>query len=288
MRDDRRPATPVPGLPLATGNLAPHDAAELEALLEQIHAATGLRGTGYKERYLRRRLGVRMRRLGLDRYGDYAALLKEDAAEYEHLLDAIAINVSRFWRNGEVWQVLRDTVVPELLAADEGPVRMWSAGAASGEEAHTLAMIVEERRQAMGAAAPEVRILGTDLDPQALARARRGTYPADAVADLPPELRDRWLESTGGVAVSDVIRRMVDFRELDLTTDAPPPPQHLVLCRNVLIYFERDVQEGVLARIAGVVPPGGFLVLGQAEMLVGPARDVFRPETARERIYRRA
>lgn len=287
MRDGSPPA--VPGLPLATGDLGPRDAAELQALLEQIHVATGLQGAGYKERYLRRRLGVRMRRLGLERYRDYATRLQEDTAEYACLLDAIAINVSRFWRNGEVWAALRDRVVPELLSGVADPVRMWSAGAASGEEAHTLAMVVEERRRAMGPAAPDVRILGTDLDRQALERARRASYAPDAVADLPRELRDAWLDGTADVVtVNSMLRRMVHFQELDITTDAPPPPQHLVLCRNVLIYFERAVQETVLERFADVVPAGGFLVLGQAEMLVGAARDAFQPLTARERIYRRA
>lgn len=283
-----RPGAPVPGLPLATGDLGPRDAAELEALLKQIHAATGLRGAGYKERYLRRRLGVRMRRLGLERYREYAARLTQDTAEYDHLLDAIAINVSRFWRNGVVWEALRDVVVPELLASGVDPVRMWSAGAAAGEEAYTLAMVVEDERRVMGPGAPTVRIVGTDLDGQALERARRASYSADAVADLPPELGDRWLATDATATVSDVLRGMVDFQELDITTHAPPAPQHLVLCRNVLIYFERAVQETVLARIADVVPPGGFLVLGQAEMLVGAARDAFQPLTARERIYRRA
>ncbi len=279
---------PVPALPLATGDLSTDDAAELRALLQQIEGVTGIRGSGYKERYFRRRLGVRMRRLGLERYGDYAERLRTDPAEYERLVDAIAINVSRFYRNAEAWTLIRTGIVPALFELDEREVRIWSAGTASGEEAYTMAMVLAEHAEETGRADRLDRfdVLGTDIDTDALSRARRGVYEARALDELPDELR-HWFDPGPPCRVVESLKRWVRFEALDMTMDAPSGPRQLVLCRNVLIYLEREVQEQVLERVADVVPRDGFLVLGQAEMLVGPARNLFRPVATRERVYRR-
>ncbi len=284
------PRPPVPPLPLATGELSPRDARELDALLSQIRAVTGLEGSGYKERYLRRRLGVRMRRLGLERYGAYAESLRQDEDEYARLLDAIAINVSRFYRNGSVWTTIRDRVVPDLFAPDVPRIRVWSAGSASGEEAYTLAMVLAEHARRTGTGLGRFEVLGTDIDAAALERARLGTYDEAALQELPAELAERWLEPDGGEGTRTIrpeLRRRVRFEALDLTAAMPEGPVHLGVCRNVLIYLERSVQERVLQGLAELLDPGGYLVLGKAEMLVGPARDVFRPIATRERVYQR-
>ncbi|HKJ93266.1 MAG TPA: protein-glutamate O-methyltransferase CheR [Longimicrobiales bacterium] len=277
--------TPAP-LPLSTGELGARDAAELQDLLNGIRDRFGLSGAAYKERYFRRRLGLRMRRLGIGRYADYARRLEDDPEEYGRLLDAVAINVSRFFRNPDVWQALRRDVVPALFARD-GAVRLWSAGAAAGEEAYTLAMVLAEH--AGGADDLErFAIVGTDIDTQALERARRAEYPDDALAELDPGTRVRWFDGGPPWRVRPELLRLVRFRTLDLAGDRFPGDQHLILCRNVLIYFERALQEAVLARFVDALAPGGYLVLGQAETLVGPARETLRRIGNRERVYQRA
>lgn len=273
-------------LPLATGELSARDAAELHMLLDRIHARFGLSGAAYKERYFRRRLGMRMHRLGIARYADYMHRLEMDPDEYGRLLDAVAINVSRFFRNPDVWTALKRDVIPALFAQDP-PVHLWSAGSAAGEEAYTLAMLLAEHA-ATPAALDRFSIMGTDIDGHALERARSARYEDDALAELQPATRCRWFQGGPPWTVRPELRRLVHFRTLDLAVDPFPGDQHLVLCRNVLIYFERALQESILVRFVDALVPGGFLVLGQAETLLGPARGAFRRIGNRERVYQRA
>jgi chemotaxis protein methyltransferase CheR len=283
--DGPTPDVGVP-LPLSTGELKPLDAAELRELLEGIQARFGLSGAGYKERYFRRRLGLRMRRLGISRYADYRRRLEADPEEYGRLLDAVAINVSRFFRNPEVWDMLRRQVLPSLFALDP-VVRLWSAGAAAGEEPYTLAMVLAEQAS-VERVSKRFSIVGTDIDARALERARLGQYGEDALAEMSAVSRSRWFEGGPPWAVRPELRALVEFRTLDLAVDRFPEGQHLILCRNVLIYFERALQESILVRFADALRPDGFLVLGQAETLLGPARGAFRRIGNRERVYQRA
>lgn len=273
-------------LPLSTGELGARDARELRELLDGIRARFGLSGAGYKERYFRRRLGLRMRRLGINRYADYGRRLVDDPEEYGRLLDAVAINVSRFFRNRDVWDALRRNVVPALLALDAS-VHVWSAGAAAGEETYTLAMVLAEQAGTTQAL-DRFSIVGTDIDTRALERARRGRYGEEALAELDAVSRARWFEGGPPWTVRPELRKHVDFRTLDLAVDGYPGGQHLILCRNVLIYFERTLQESILARFVDALVPGGYLVLGQAETLLGPSREMFRRIGNRERVYQRA
>src|SRR5690606_32527708 len=162
------PGSMPPGLgalPLAHGDLGEADAQELQALKLQVQADSGLRCNGYKEKCLRRRIAVRMRARGVHRYSDYAALLRADPAEYEPLLSAIVINVSKFFRNPEVWTALRERVVPALLERGVKPLRIWSAGTAGGEEAYSAAiLLIEALGQAEESVRRRVEVLGTDID----------------------------------------------------------------------------------------------------------------------------
>ncbi|MEJ2185833.1 MAG: protein-glutamate O-methyltransferase CheR [Gemmatimonadota bacterium] len=283
--DSPIPQLPV-SLPLSTGELGARDARELRDLLDGIRARFGLSGAGYKERYFRRRLGLRMRRLGITRYAEYGRRLEDDPEEYERLLDAVAINVSRFFRNREVWDALGRDVVPTLLAR-EAPVQIWSAGAAAGQEAYTMAMVLAEQAP-LATVRHRVSIVGTDIDTRALERARLGQYGEDALAEMDPAWRSRWFDGGPPWTVRPALRALVRFRTLDLARGPFPGGQHLILCRNVLIYFERALQESILARFVDALVPGGYLVLGQAETLLGPTREAFRRIGNRERVYQRA
>ncbi|HEX7090073.1 MAG TPA: protein-glutamate O-methyltransferase CheR [Longimicrobiales bacterium] len=280
----------LPSLPLADGELEEADARELQALKQQVLVDSGLRCDGYKEKCLRRRIAVRMRARGVHRYRDYAELLRADPAEYQRLLATLVINVSKFFRNPEVWAALRERVVRDLLALDARPVRIWSAGTAGGEEAYSVAIMLLE---ALGGAVSARRfsrrfaILGTDIDEESLEIARRAEYGELALSDTDEELRRRWFEPGSRYQLRPEPRRLVEFRALDLMKDPFPQGQHLILCRNVIIYFERGVQEELFVRFRDALVPGGYLVLGKVETLFGPAAAAFRQVAARERIYQR-
>ena len=282
-----RPAPFVPPLPLAHGELDAEDARELQELKAQIRIASGFLCEGYKEKCLRRRIAVRMRARGVHRYADYADLLGKDAEEYARLLAAVTINVSKFFRNSEVWDTLRAAVMPALFARPDPVVRIWSAGCAGGEEAYSLAMTVLEYAEKIGkpAAARRFRILGTDIDAQILDVARHGEYPELAFAETPPEARERWFCGSGLRSVRPEVRALVGFEKADLLRDAPAAAHHLILCRNVVIYFERSVQDALFTRFADALAPGGFLMLGKVETLLGPAAPRFRVIANAERLF---
>ncbi|MCI0434312.1 MAG: protein-glutamate O-methyltransferase CheR [Gemmatimonadetes bacterium] len=290
-RAGSKPFQAESGLPLptgfATGPLDEKDAAELRALKLQIRSASGFCCEGYKERVLRRRLAVRMRALGLSRYAEYAAQLERDAEEYHRLLDTVTINVSKFFRNASTWALLRDSVLPQLFALETPVVNIWSAGTAAGEEAYSIAILVLQYAARTGEKVDRFRILGTDVDANALARARDATYANFAFTEMSDGTRTRWFEGPGRRRVRPEVRALVRFAVLDLMTESMPVGQHLVLCRNVLIYFERDVQERMFQGFHDALVPGGWLQLGKVETLLGTAPSMFRTVSARERLFRR-
>lgn len=275
-------------LPLANGDLDPRDAAELDELKLLITRHVGLDCSGYKERCLRRRIAVRMRAHGLHRYRDYGALLEQDIAERERLLDTVMINVSKFFRNAEVWDALRTSVVPELFRM-EGQVRLWSAGCAGGEEPYSLAILLHEYAAAKRLPLDRFEILATDIDEGSLATARRAEYGAYALTETAEAVRDRWFDALDGTyRVRPEVRSLVRFETLDLLRDDYPQALQFIICRNVIIYFEREMQDRIFARFAASLVPSGFLVLGKVETLFGANAAGFNVAANRERIFRRA
>jgi len=267
------------------------DEAAYRALTEKIARDRGFHCGSYKERCVRRRIAVRMRAKGVHTYADYAHALDADPREYEKLLDALTINVTKLFRNPEAFAAIERVVVPALWALPEPALRVWSAGCASGEEVYSLAALFHRHAERQGqpdAAARRMRIVGTDIDRESLERAAAGTYAESAFTDAPADLRARYFSPGLPATVAPELRALVAFERRDLLRDAPPPgAQHLVVCRNVVIYFDRPTQEALFMRFHGALAPGGYLVLGKVETLLGPARAKFAAIDARERIFRR-
>jgi chemotaxis protein methyltransferase CheR len=261
---------------------------EFQALLAKISAERDFRCASYKEKCLRRRIGVRLRARGIQGYGDYARLLDGDAREYEKLLDTLTINVTKLFRNWETYSALADRVIPPLWAFGSS-LNVWSAGCSSGEEPYSLAVLLHQHALRVHDAdrLAQVRVLGTDIDRESLARAARGTFVEAAFADTPADLRARYFSAQAPHAVDPAVRAMVRFERRDLINEPAPNGQHLITCRNVLIYFDRETQEQLFRRFHDALVPGGFLVLGKVETLLGPTRSLFDPVDARERIFLR-
>ena len=266
------------------------DEAAFAALTRKISREAGLSLDAYKDKCLRRRIAVRMRACGVHTYAEYQAVLDRDSAEYERLKDAITINVTRFYRNAETWNLRRGGLIREICQGNDGEIRIWSAGCSSGEEPYTLTMLIADHLAQRGT--PErldhVTVDATDIDRQCLERARAGSYRRDALTEVPATWMERYFEQKGDECrVIDRIRRRVHVRAADLSNDPPPRKNyHLILCRNVVIYFERSAQERLFATFAGALAPGGYLVLGKVESLFGPARDRLTLLDPRERVYR--
>jgi chemotaxis methyl-accepting protein methylase len=271
--------------------MMPADDVAFAALTRKISREAGLTLDAYKDKCLRRRIAVRMRACGVLTFSDYQTLLDRSPAEYERLKDAITINVTRFYRNAETWNLLRAGLLEEVCESEGSEVRAWSAGCASGEEPYTLAVLMADHFDRRGK--PErfgrVTVDATDIDRQCLDRARAGRYRRDALADVPVDLASRYFEDDGDQSrVVERIRQRVVVQALDLNSEPPLRRNYqLILCRNVVIYFERVTQERVFLAFADALLPGGILVLGKVETLFGPARERFTLLDPRERIYRR-
>ncbi len=266
------------------------DPAGFAALCDKIVAERGFRCRSYKERCLVRRIGVRLRATGVHTFADYMAVLDRDAREWDRLLDALTINVTKFFRNWEAWRTLAERVVPELWARPDEELRVWSAGSSSGEEAYSLAALFHAHAERVGEAdrIGRVRVLGTDIDRESLAAARRGVYAEPAFADTPPELRARYFGPGPQAHVAPELRALVTFEHRDLLREpAPPGRWHLIACRNVVIYFDRESQEDLFVRFHDALVPGGALFLGKVETLLGPVRSLVTPVEARDRVFRR-
>ena len=264
---------------------------EFEELTRKISRDRGFACASYKEKCLRRRIAVRMRARGVHTYADYSRILDSDAGEYDRLLDALTINVTKLFRNWPVYETIAERVIPTLWDADAEPIHVWSAGCSSGEEPYSLAILFHRYAalQRRLGHVERVHVVGTDIDRASLASAELGQFNEGAFDETPADLRSQYFSAKPPFTVSPAVRETVRFRRLDLLDQWPPQPggYQLITCRNVLIYFDRDTQERLLGRFHSALAPNGFLVLGKVETLLGPVRSQFAAVDARERIFRR-
>ena len=267
------------------------DDPEYASLARRISREAGFTVEAYKDKCVRRRIAVRMRACGVHTYADYQALLERSPLEYDRLRDALTINVTRFYRNPETWNLLRRDILPGVCAPGRHEIRIWSAGCSSGEEAYTLAILAAEHFDGAGRSTDLRRLWvdATDVDRLSLERARSARYRPESLVEMPAELIRRYFEPVPPeTQVVPRVRERVDVRRLDLSGGRPlRRDYHLIACRNVLIYFDRPMQERLFQLFTDSLLPGGYLVLGKVEGLVGPVRDRLQLVDARERIYRR-
>jgi chemotaxis methyl-accepting protein methylase len=259
------------------------DLATVAAILAVVRERTGIDFAPHRPATLHRRLANRMMLAGVKTLPEYLRLLAATESEAGRLVERLSIKVSRFYRNPPVFDRLRRAILPSLARAGSAePLRLWSAGCGRGEEAYTLAMLLDE----IGV---EGDVEATDIDASALAEGRLGLYPAAAAAELPADLRDRHLEAVRGerLRVREPLRRRVRFAFHDVAAGGPPAPRfHLVLCRNVLIYLRREAQERALRTLRRALSPGGVLCLGEAEWLSAEAAESLETLDRKGRIFR--
>jgi chemotaxis protein methyltransferase CheR len=265
------------------------DDAGFAALTAKIARERAFGCSSYKEKCLRRRIAVRMRARGVHVFSDYAALLDRDAVEYERLIDTLTINVTKLFRNWSTFDAMARLVVPILWEGATRPIRGWSAGCSSGEEPYSLAILLHRHAAMRGetADASRVQVLASDIDRASLEAARRGQFAEAAFADTPDDIRRRYFSLRPPFEVVPEVRPLVSFERRDLIVDPSPGGLQFITCRNVLIYFDRATQEHLFQRFHDALAPGGFLILGKVETLLGPTRSLFAAVDPRERIFRR-
>ena len=254
--------------------------AELEDVLTKLREERGIDLTQYKPRFVRRRLEARMKLCGIGTWDEYLGYLESHPEEYDEILKRLSISVTEFFRNPRVWSVFEKKVLPQLW--EKKRLRFWCAGVATGEEAYTLAMILRKSEMRFGER--DISITATDVDTGALRHARRGVY--QSIKGV-PRYYLRFFEEDEHYRVKKEIRQMVHFCTHNLLTGRQFRFFDVVICRNVIIYFSRDEQVSVLKRFHTALNPGGILVLGRTEAIIGPGRGYFSALYAREKIYQK-
>ena len=260
----------------------------LKDLLQFIAEERGVDLRGYKPTTLQRRLHKRMFQLKANDYAQYLGHLRRDPTEITHLLNTILINVTDFFRDPQAWEFLKSDVLPELLSQHKpgDTIRGWSAACATGQEAYSLAILLAEFFGER-LADYDVKIYATDIDDEALIIARRGDYHVDQMRRLTPALREKYFSGEGDIRrVNRDLRRIVIFGKSDVIHDAPISRVSLLLCRNMLIYFDSPTQLHVLKRFHYALEPNGIMFLGKAESLLLHS-DLFAPLHAKWRIFRK-
>jgi two-component system CheB/CheR fusion protein len=257
-----------------------------EALLDHLKRSRGFDFSGYKRHSLMRRFQRRVAVVQAGGFAEYQDYLEVHPEEYAQLFNTILINVTAFFRDEPAWEYLAHEILPRILAGKmpDDPVRVWSAGCASGQEPYTLAILLAE---ALGPEAfrRRVKIFATDVDEDALAHARQAAYAEKELYAIPPALRDKYFEPAGGrLLVRPEFRREVIFGRHDLVQDAPISRLDLLVCRNVLMYFNAETQSKILARLHFALGEGGHLFLGRAEMLITHTSR-FRSVDLKHRIF---
>ena len=246
---------------------------DFQALRVLVKSLTGIHLSDQKRELVYGRLTRRLRALQLRSFAEYRERLKGDAQELAELCNAITTNLTSFFREPHHFQYLREHVLAPLAADRAGPrrLRIWSAGCSTGEEPYSIAMTVLETLPDAGRW--DVRILATDLDSEVLERARRGIYPAERMGNVSPERLQRFFterQEAGGVCrqIAPEVAALVTFKQLNLIHALPMRgPLDAIFCRNVVIYFDKDTQRELFARVARLQRPGDLLFLGHSESL---------------------
>jgi two-component system CheB/CheR fusion protein len=260
----------------------------LRPLLDYLKSSRGFDFSGYKRSTLERRIQKRMGEVGIDHYDEYQDHLQVTPDEFTDLFDTILINVTGFFRDSPAWDYVAEEVIPQVLedAPRPDPIRVWSAACATGEEAYTLAILFAE---ALGEEdfRRRVKVYATDVDEDALTRARQATFTRDSLKSVPDEYAARYFEqNTIGFSFRPDLRRSVIFGRNDLVQDAPISRIDLLVSRNALMYFTPETQARILRHFNFGLKPTGFLFLGKSEMLITHT-DLFTPHSLKWRVFKK-
>ncbi|MFD2237260.1 CheR family methyltransferase [Aureimonas populi] len=277
--------------PAGEFDLTEEDFARIARIL---HEDSGIALPASKSALVYSRLAKRLRALGLASFKDYCAHITSSggAGERMTMLAALTTNVTNFFREPHHFEHLKTTLLPPLLAQAKrgGRVRIWSAGCSNGHEPYSIALTILSLMP--DAAEYDVRVLASDIDPNVVAFGRAGIYGDEALQPVPKELRRRWFHREGeGFAVSDEMRELVAFRELNLIGEWPMKGRfNAIFCRNVTIYFDPPTRERIWERFCDYLEPDAWLYIGHSERLAGPAGAhlVYGGTTAYRRIGAKA
>ncbi len=219
----------------------------------------------YKERQMKRRIDTLIARNKFKDYDSYCNAIKVDKDLMEEFVNYITINVSEFYRNPALWKTLEDVILPDLINKFGSNLKIWSAACSTGDEPYSLAMVLAKK-----VPLSKVHIYATDIDEQVLAKAKDGVYGANSLKGLPDEYKNKYFEKMGDrfYKISDEIKKCVEFKKANLLRDAYPTGMHLIVCRNVMIYFTEEAKEDIYKKFNNSLVKDGCLFVGNTEQII--------------------
>lgn len=218
----------------------------------------------YKERQMKRRIDSLIAKHGCKGYDDYIGLLKTDKSRFEEFVTYLTINVSEFYRNPDQWKVMDKEIIPELISKFGKNLKIWSAACSTGDEPYSLVMALSRHIPLN-----MIKIVATDLDKQVIAKAKVGLYSEKSIQGVPEDLKKKYFTKVGlSYQISDEIKSRVEFREHNLLNNDYPKGYHMIVCRNVLIYFTEEAKDEVFVKFRESLAPGGILFIGSTEQIM--------------------
>lgn len=218
----------------------------------------------YKERQMKRRIDSLITKNGFKGYEDYIKALKTDREKFEEFVTYLTINVSEFYRNPEQWKLLDETIIPDLITKFGKNLKVWSAACSTGDEPYSLVMALSRHIPLN-----MIRVYATDLDKQVIAKAKVGLYGEKSIASVSDDFKRKYFTKVGpSYQISDEIKARVEFKEQNLLDNNYPSGCHLIVCRNVLIYFTEEAKDEVFRKFYSSLAPGGVLFIGSTEQII--------------------
>lgn len=237
---------------------------DYEYFKKEIQALTTIDLSSYKENQMKRRIDTLIAKRKIIGYDKYVHALKTDKAMFDEFVTHITINVSEFYRNPEQWKLLDEDVIPKLIGKFGKNLKVWSAACSTGDEPYSLVMALSRHIPLN-----QIHILATDLDKQVIEKAKMGVYTDKSIAAVPADFKKKYFTKIGpSFKVADEIKARVTFKEHNLLKDAYPTDYHLIVCRNVLIYFTEEAKAEVFRKFNRSLSKGGVLFIGNTEQII--------------------
>lgn len=237
---------------------------DYEYFKREILSMTAIDLNSYKERQMKRRIDTLITKHGITGYDQYVRELKTNKEYFDEFINYITINVSEFYRNPDQWKFLDEVVIPELIQKFGKNLKVWSAACSTGDEPYSLVMALSRHIPLN-----QIKIHATDLDKQVIAKAKVGLYSDKSIVSVPADLRSKYFTQLGGsYKIADEIKARVEFSEHNLLKDTYPSDYHLIVCRNVLIYFTEEAKDEVFTKFHKTLMKGGLLFIGSTEQII--------------------
>lgn len=237
---------------------------DYEYFKKSVFELTKIDLNAYKEKQMKRRIDTLIDKHRVVGYENYVQLLKTDKEKFEEFVSYLTINVSEFYRNPEQWDLMDKEIIPELISKFGKNLKIWSAACSTGDEPYSLVMALSRHIPLN-----QIKIFATDIDKQILEKAKLGLYNEKSIENVPKDFKEKYFEKVGSsYRIKDEIKSRVEFKQHNLLKDVYPTDMHMIVCRNVLIYFTEEAKEEIFRKYCASLKSKGVLFIGSTEQII--------------------